>query len=160
MSNWITDNKPAAMVAGVGLLLFLGLSVTGYIVNSKRSELDKKISVASKEIKSANAAEITPSRASNEELEKELNRINRDISEDIKTIHILKAEWSHLNNPERLRSLAQKHIDLNPVKAEQIISYAALPFDYEPDRKMLARRNLNSIAARNKELRRLAKAER
>lgn len=57
MSNWITDNKPAAMVAGVGLLLFLGLSVTGYIVNSKRSELDKKISVASKEIKSANAAE-------------------------------------------------------------------------------------------------------
>mgnify|MGYP001348754290 CR=1 FL=1 len=26
MSNWITDNKPAAMVAGVGLLLFLGLS--------------------------------------------------------------------------------------------------------------------------------------
>ena len=95
-----------------------------------------------------------------QDLEKELNRINRDISEDIKNIHILKAEWSHLNNPERLRSLAQKHIDLNPVKAEQIISYAALPFDYEPDRKMLARRNLNSIAARNKELRRLAKAER
>ena len=40
-----------------------------------------------------------------QDLEKELNRINRDISEDIKTIHILKAEWSHLNNPERLRSL-------------------------------------------------------
>ena len=72
MSNWITDNKPAAMVAGVGLLLFLGLSATGYIVNSKRSELDKKISIAAKEIKSANAAEITPSRSSNEELEKEL----------------------------------------------------------------------------------------
>ena len=93
-------------------------------------------------------------------LENELASINRNIEEDVKTIHILKAEWSHLNNPERLRSLAQKHIDLNPVKAEQIISYAALPFDYEPDRKMLARRNLNSIAARNKELRRLAKAER
>ena len=83
-----------------------------------------------------------------------------DVRDDIKTIHILKAEWSHLNNPERLRSLAQKHSDLSPVKAEQIISYAALPFDYEPDRKMLARQNLNSIAARNKELRRLAKAER
>ena len=62
------------MVAGVGLLLFLGLSATGYIVTSKRSELDKKISIAAKEIKSANAAEITPSRSSNEELEKELNR--------------------------------------------------------------------------------------
>lgn len=33
-----------------------------------------KISIAAKEIKSANAAEITPSRSSNEELEKELNR--------------------------------------------------------------------------------------
>ena len=31
-----------------------------------------------------------------QDLEKELARINRTISEDIKTIHILKAEWSHL----------------------------------------------------------------
>lgn len=73
MSNWITDNKPAATVAGVGLLLFLGLSVAGYMVNSERSDLDKKIKAASQEIKSANAAPITPSRASNKELEKELN---------------------------------------------------------------------------------------
>ncbi len=95
-----------------------------------------------------------------QDLEKELAQINHNINEDIKTIHILKAEWSHLNNPDRLRSLAQKHIDLKPVKAEQIINYAALPFNYEPDRKMLARQNLNNIAARNKELRRLAKAQR
>ncbi|WP_300788659.1 Amuc_1100 family pilus-like protein, partial [uncultured Akkermansia sp.] len=80
MSNWITDNKPAAMVAGVGLLLFLGLSATGYIVNSKRSELDKKISIAAKEIKSANAAEITPCRSSNEDLEKELNRYAKAVN--------------------------------------------------------------------------------
>lgn len=73
MSNWITDNKPAATVAGAGLLLFLGLSVAGYMVNSERSGLDKKIKAASQEIKSANAAPITPSRASNKELEKELN---------------------------------------------------------------------------------------
>lgn len=80
MSNWITDNKPAAMVAGVGLLLFVGLSVTGYMVNSKRSELDKKISTASKEIKSANAAEITPSRTSSNELEKELKRYAKAVA--------------------------------------------------------------------------------
>ncbi len=91
---------------------------------------------------------------------KELARINRTISEDIKTIHILKAEWSHLNNPERLRNLAGRHSDLSPVKAEQIISYASLPFDYEPSRKMLARKNLNDMAVKNKELRRLAKAQR
>jgi cell division protein FtsL len=97
-----------------------------------------------------------------QDLEKELLRINSSIKEDIKAIHILKAEWSHLNNPERLRSLAQKHIGLNPVKAEQIIDYAALPFEYESsdmDRKILARQNINSRAARNRELRQLAKAQ-
>ena len=79
MSNWITDNKPAAMAAGVGLLLFLGLSVAGYMANSERSDLDKKIKSASQEIKSANAAAITPSHTSNKELEKELNRYAKAI---------------------------------------------------------------------------------
>lgn len=60
-------------------------------------------------------------------LENELASINRNIEEDVKTIHILKAEWSHLNNPSRLRALATKHISLNQVKAEQIINYSALP---------------------------------
>jgi len=98
-----------------------------------------------------------------EDLEKELAQINSKINEDVKSIHILKAEWSHLNNPERLRNLAAKHIALEPVKAEQIINYASLPFEYESDdaaRKMLARRNINNRAAENKELRRLAKAQR
>lgn len=81
MSNWITENKPAAAVAGVGLLLFLGLSVAGYMANSERSGLDKKIGIASKEIKSANAAEITPSRLSNDELEKEMNRYAKTVAE-------------------------------------------------------------------------------
>ena len=97
-----------------------------------------------------------------QDLEKELVRINRTIKDDMKSIHILRAEWSHLNSPERLRGLAQKHIDLKPIKAEQIIDYAALPFEYESgdtERKMLARQNINSKAARNKQLRQLAKAQ-
>lgn len=98
-----------------------------------------------------------------QDLEKELIAINQTIKEDIKTIHILKAEWSHLNNPERLRNLAQKHIALNPVKAEQIINYSSLPFEYETattERKMLARQNLNQKASQNRELRQLAKVQR
>lgn len=98
-----------------------------------------------------------------QELENELNSINRNIQDDIKTIHVLKAEWSHLNNPSRLRQLAAKHISLNPVRAEQIINYSALPFDYqanETDRRLLAQRNINTQAARNKELKKLVKAQR
>lgn len=98
-----------------------------------------------------------------QELEGQLNSINREIQDDIKTIHVLKAEWSHLNTPSRLRQLVAKHISLNPVQAEQIINYSALPFNYQADsadRKLLARRNINSQAARNKELKKLVKAQR
>ena len=98
-----------------------------------------------------------------QELENELNSINRNIQDDIKTIHVLKAEWSHLNNPSRLRQLAAKHISLNPVRAEQIINYSQVPFDYEggeADKRMLAQRNISTYAARNKELKKLAKFER
>ena len=96
-------------------------------------------------------------------LENELASINRNIEEDVKTIHILKAEWSHLNNPSRLRALATKHISLNQVKAEQIINYSALPFDYEQGesgRRLLARKIISNQAERNKELKRLVKAQR
>lgn len=81
MSNWITDNKPAAAVAGAGLLLFLGLSVAGYMATSERNELDKKITAASKDIKTANSAVITPSKASNSQLDKELTRYDKAVKE-------------------------------------------------------------------------------
>lgn len=89
-------------------------------------------------------------------LEKQLAGINSDIQDDIKTIHVLKAEWSHLNNPSRLRKLASKHIFLNPVQPEQIINYSALPFEYEADgsRRAAAQKNLANYA----ELKKLAKA--
>lgn len=98
-----------------------------------------------------------------QDLENELTHINHSISEDIKSIHILKAEWSHLNSPARLRTLSSKYAALNPARPEQIINYSAVPFKYEngeSDRRLLARKNINSKAASNKELRKLAKASR
>lgn len=62
-------------------------------------------------------------------LENRLVSINKGIEDDIKTIHILQAEWSHLNSPSRLRKLAEKHISLNPVRAEQIINYSQVPLN-------------------------------
>ncbi len=96
------------------------------------------------------------------ELEGQLNTINRGIQDDIKTIHVLKAEWSHLNTPSRLRQLVAKHISLNPVQAEQIINYSALPFSYEngESRKLAARKNISKYAEHNKELKRLTNAQR
>jgi len=95
-------------------------------------------------------------------LETELKAINRDIRTDIESIHILNAEWSKLNNPARLRSLVANHISLNPVKAEQIINYSALPFNYESgkSKKDLARKNIAAHAANNRNLKKLAAAQR
>lgn len=96
-----------------------------------------------------------------QELENELNTINRTIENDVNSIHVLKAEWSHLNNPARLRQLVAKHISLNPVRAEQIINYSALPFSYEGEsRKIAARKNISSYAEHNKELKKLTNARR
>ncbi|MBR5598571.1 MAG: hypothetical protein IKW39_00875 [Alphaproteobacteria bacterium] len=64
-------------------------------------------------------------------LEKELAQINSDIRNDIRDIHILEADWSELNNPERLKSLAGKYISLDFIKPEQIINYSALPLEGE-----------------------------
>ncbi len=95
-------------------------------------------------------------------LEKELAQINETIKDDVKTIHVLNAEWSHLNSPERLRELAAKHIALNPVQAEQIINYSALPFDYESDesnRRIAAQKSISNKAEQNR-LKKMARAQR
>lgn len=97
-----------------------------------------------------------------QELENELSSINRNIEDDIKTIHVLKAEWSHLNTPSRLRKLVARHISLNPVQAEQIINYSALPFSHEDgeSRKLAARKNISNYAEQNKGLKKLINAQR
>lgn len=86
-------------------------------------------------------------------LEKELAQINQDIQNDIRDIHILEADWSELNNPERLKSLAGKYISLDFIKPEQIINYSALHFNYE-DEKLGGK-----VSANKKRLTTLVKAE-
>ncbi len=55
-----------------------------------------------------------------QDLEEELSAIDRDILNEERAIHVLRAEWSHLNDPERLRQLAERHLNLKPVLARQL----------------------------------------
>jgi hypothetical protein len=64
-------------------------------------------------------------------LERRLASINTNIQKDIENIHVLKAEWSHYNTPERLRKLAYEQLSLENAKPEQIINYSVLRFNYE-----------------------------
>ena len=90
------------------------------------------------------------------ELENELSRINKEIQSDAQNIQVLKAQWSQLNNPQRLRKLASEHISLNNVKAEQIINYSALPFKYEK----ASDKNVAIADINKKQYKQLVRAER
>ena len=66
-----------------------------------------------------------------QDLERQLASIQNNIQKDIDEIHVLKAEWSMYNTPNRLQKLAQEQLSLKKAKPEQIINYSALQFDYE-----------------------------
>ena len=53
-------------------------------------------------------------------LEEEYAGLNRDILASRQQIHVLEAEWSYLNRPERLTGLAERHLDLEPMTPMQI----------------------------------------
>jgi len=61
------------------------------------------------------------------EVEQKLCETCRQISREKENIHILKAEWSHLNEPQRLQALAEKYLDIKPMKTEQV---AAIMSDF------------------------------
>ncbi len=60
-----------------------------------------------------------------QELEKELAGLNRKIYENQETIHVLKAEWTYLLDPTRLRELAERHLNMRSVQPNQLA--AAFP---------------------------------
>ncbi len=55
-------------------------------------------------------------------LEEELELLNKTIVSDQEAIRVLRAEWSHLNETDRLRELAEKYLALEPVRPAQITS--------------------------------------
>lgn len=55
-----------------------------------------------------------------QDLEEELTELNRSITEDRQAIHVLKAEWSHLNEPKRLKSLAERYLGLRAIESKQV----------------------------------------
>ena len=57
-----------------------------------------------------------------EEREKELAGVQRAIEDEREAIQVLRAEWSYLNQPERLRRLAVARLELLPVSARQMSS--------------------------------------
>lgn len=60
-------------------------------------------------------------------LEGEIIDLDRAIAADREAIHVLEAEWSHLNNPARLRPLVKRHLGLVPVEARHLGGLSSIP---------------------------------
>jgi cell division protein FtsL len=61
-----------------------------------------------------------------QDLEDQLVQINSEIAKDREAIQVLRAEWSHLNEPDRLRGLADKYLGMKPVPVGHVASRAAM----------------------------------
>ena len=63
-----------------------------------------------------------------EQVETELRALNRQTLAEQESIHVLKAEWSHLNRPENLRELSRELLpNMQPPAIKQIVTFDQLP---------------------------------
>ena len=63
-----------------------------------------------------------------QEAREELQQIDRAIDREKEAINVLSAEWSHLTRPSNLRKLAEAHLGLDTVRAEQIAAIEDVPW--------------------------------
>lgn len=61
------------------------------------------------------------------EAEARLSSLNQEIGRNVEEIHVLKAEWSYLNDPARLRQLSEKHLGMKPMGPTQMASLEGTP---------------------------------
>jgi len=70
-----------------------------------------------------------------QDLEDKLDRTNQRIIESQKATHILRVEWAHLNDAERVQRLAEKHLKLEQASIKQVIRLDSLKPDAVPPRR-------------------------
>jgi len=57
----------------------------------------------------------------------EVASAERQLREEKKNLHVMTAEWTYLNRPERLRQLSAKYLDIKPMHGNQLADFASLP---------------------------------
>ena len=60
--------------------------------------------------------------------EQNLTGLQRQIVEARESIHVLKAEWSYLNDPTRLRDQAERLLSMRPMRPNQVVTYDHIPY--------------------------------
>ena len=66
------------------------------------------------------------------DLESQLAALESRLADGREEIHVLKAEWSYLNRPERLADLAGRYLDLAPMAPAQMGALLDVPLRQAP----------------------------
>lgn len=66
------------------------------------------------------------------ELHERLRALNHEIAEDREAIHVLHAEWSYLNQPDRLSEMTARYLELEPLDGRQFAGIDAVPIRLDP----------------------------
>ncbi|CAN5212887.1 hypothetical protein BH10PSE6_BH10PSE6_36980 [soil metagenome] len=70
-----------------------------------------------------------------QDLEEKIDRTNQKIIESQQATHILRVEWAHLNESERIERLALKHLKVEPATVKQMVRLDSLKADSQPPRR-------------------------
>jgi cell division protein FtsL len=68
-----------------------------------------------------------------EEAVRHARQLEQRIASEQEAIRVLRAEWSYLNQPERLQELASRYTALQPLGAGQIGSFEDVPMPHMAD---------------------------
>lgn len=60
-------------------------------------------------------------------LQREVAQMEQQLAAEKESLHLLNAEWAYLNRPERLRTLAEQHLELVPLDSRRIENVSLLP---------------------------------
>jgi hypothetical protein len=60
-------------------------------------------------------------------LKSEVAATETQLREEKKNLHVLAAEWTYLNRPERLRTLTARYLDIKPMRGAQLTDLSVLP---------------------------------
>jgi hypothetical protein len=72
-------------------------------------------------------------------LKVEVAATEKQLREEKKNLHVLAAEWTFLNRPERLRTLSAKYLDVKPMHGQQLTDFVSLPENTAPVSQAAAR---------------------
>ena len=62
-----------------------------------------------------------------QDVQRNVVTLRQDLATEKESLHLLNAEWAYLNRPDRLRQLADRHLDLVPLDSRQIENVNVLP---------------------------------